>query len=58
LRFPHDAWVVAVAADGPLPQSVPDAVALLDLNDAQGLAEWLLAHAHRFEYPGAPARTE
>ena len=61
LRFPHDPWVVAVAADSALPEPVPASIAVLDLNDAPGLAKWLLGHAKQFEYPAilaAPARTQ
>lgn len=50
LRFPHDPWVVAVAADSDLPQPVPANLALLDLNQAESMADWLLSQASRFEY--------
>ena len=50
LRFPHDPWVVAVAADRALPEPVPASVAVLDLNQAEAMADWLLAHADRFAY--------
>ena len=54
-QYPMDAHVIAVCTDSPalLPQAT--ALPLLDLNDPEAVAAFLLAHAARFEYraPGA-----
>lgn len=42
--YPHDARVVAVAADHPRPDGLRDSVAWLDLNQPQEVLAWLLAH--------------
>jgi len=50
LRYPEDDLVAAIATDSPrqLPPDVPRPV--LDLNDAEAVAEWLVTHGYRFEY--------
>ena len=49
-RYREDDFVVAVATDSPeqLPYATQRPV--LDLNDAQGVVNWLTAHAARFDY--------
>jgi molybdopterin-guanine dinucleotide biosynthesis protein MobB len=42
LLHPEDPHIVAVACDGPLPQS---RVPVIDLNDIEGIADWLLEHS-------------
>lgn len=48
--YPHDDFIVAIATDSPaqLPQSTLRPV--LDLNDADALAQWLTDNQDRFEY--------
>ncbi len=49
-NYPNDDFIVAIATDSPgqLPQATARPV--LDLNDAQALARWLMASEARFEY--------
>lgn len=49
-RYVDDDFIVAIATDSPdkLPQATLRPV--LDLNDPEGLADWLMANAGRFEY--------
>jgi molybdopterin-guanine dinucleotide biosynthesis protein B len=49
-RYPDDDFVVAIATDSPgaLPQSTLRPV--LDLNDAQAVAQWLVDNGDRFDY--------
>jgi molybdopterin-guanine dinucleotide biosynthesis protein B len=53
-QYPHDPHVVAVCTDSPahLPETTD--LPLLDLNDPEVVAAFLLRHAERFEYPGLP----
>ena len=48
-NYPNDDFIVAIATDSPgqLPQATARPV--LDLNDAQALARWLMASEARFE---------
>ena len=50
VRYPDDEFIVAVATDAPaaLPQATLRPV--LDLNQPEIVAQWLLDQAHRFEY--------
>lgn len=50
VRYVEDDFIAAIATDSP--QQLPQATALdvLDLNDAEAMADWLLRHAARFEY--------
>lgn len=51
VRYPEDDFVVAVATDAPRQQlPVPTQLPLLDLNAPAQVVDWLLEHAHRFEY--------
>lgn len=49
-RYPDDEFIVAIATDGPdrLPQATLRPV--LDLNDPDAVAQWLVENDHRFEY--------
>jgi molybdopterin-guanine dinucleotide biosynthesis adapter protein len=49
-RYPDDDFVAAVATDEPtrLPQATLRPV--LDLNDPDGVAQWLVDNGDRFEY--------
>ncbi|HEX2543572.1 MAG TPA: molybdopterin-guanine dinucleotide biosynthesis protein B [Ramlibacter sp.] len=50
VRYPDDDFVAAIATDSPdrLPQETLRPV--LDLNDADAVAQWLVDNGHRFEY--------
>ena len=50
VRYPDDHFVVAVATDTPhhLPQSTQ--LPVLDLNAPGEVVDWLIQHAHRFDY--------
>lgn len=56
-RFPQDPHVVALATDdvAALPVQPPAHMALLDLNQPEQIADWMLANASRFEYQGVNA---
>lgn len=49
-RYPHDPFIAAVATDSP--DRLPEATArpVLDVNDPDTLADWLLQNAERFDY--------
>ena len=49
-RYPDDDFVVAIVTDSPerLPQATLRPV--LDLNDPDGVAQWLVENQHRFDY--------
>ncbi len=49
-HYPDDPYVVAVATDAPQNLPVPTGLPVFDLDDAQGLADFLLQHAVRHEY--------
>jgi molybdopterin-guanine dinucleotide biosynthesis protein B len=52
-RYMDDDFIVAIATDSPdqLPQST--ALDVLDLNDADAVADWMMRYAGRFEYSPA-----
>ena len=54
VRYPDDEFIVAIATDSP--QALPEATLrpVLDLNDAEAIAQWLVDNGHRFDY--APER--
>jgi len=54
VRYPADHLVMAIATDAPgqLPEATLRPV--LDLNDAQALAQWLIDNQERLVYSGAP----
>jgi molybdopterin-guanine dinucleotide biosynthesis protein B len=49
-RYPHDPFIAAVATDSP--DRLPEATLrpVLDVNDPDTLADWLLQNAERFDY--------
>lgn len=49
-RYPGDDYIVAIATDSS--QQLPQAtgLALLDLNNPDAVAEWLVVHGRRFDY--------
>ena len=49
-RYVHDPFIAAIATDSP--ERLPEATQrpVLDLNDAEAVADWLLANVVRFEY--------
>ena len=50
VRYPDDEFIVAIATDSP--QALPEATLrpVLDLNDADAVAQWLVDNGDRFEY--------
>jgi len=50
VRYPHDDFIAAVATDSPEQLPEPTRLDVLDLNDIEAVADWLLAHAERFDY--------
>ncbi len=57
LRYPHDAWVRAVATDAPQLLQPAPRQPVLDLNRPAQIADWLLAHPAWFG-AGSPAATQ
>ncbi|MGE4242501.1 molybdopterin-guanine dinucleotide biosynthesis protein B [Ramlibacter sp.] len=49
-RYPDDDFIVAIATDTPERLPVPTQRPVLDLNDADGMAQWLVDQGHRFDY--------
>ena len=49
-RYPDDHFVVAIATDSPAQLPHPTQRPVLDLNDVDAVADWLIANADRFEY--------
>jgi len=51
VRYPQDARVLAIVTDSP--QALPQATLcpVLDLNDAEAVAAWLIDNQDRFDYP-------
>lgn len=50
VRYPDDDFVVAVATDDPGTLPVPTGLPVLDLNDADAVAGWLIDSQKRFGY--------
>jgi len=50
VRYPDDDFIVAVATDSPQQLPTPTGLDVLDLNAPQAVADWLIAHASRFDY--------
>lgn len=50
VRYPDDDFIAAVATDAPSALPIPTGLDLLNLNDPDAVAEWLVAHGERFEY--------
>ena len=49
-RYPEDDFVVAIATDAPGKLPEPTARTVLDLNDPDAVAQWLVDNQDRFEY--------
>ncbi len=49
-QYPDDPFVVAVCTDAPALLPQPTGLPVLDLNNADTVAEFLLAHSGRYEY--------
>ncbi len=49
-RYPDDDFVVAIATDAPAALPVPTLRPVLDLNDAEAIAQWLIDNGERFDY--------
>jgi molybdopterin-guanine dinucleotide biosynthesis protein B len=50
VRYPDDDFIAAVATDDAHQLPVPTGLDVLDLNDPDAVAEWLVAHGERFDY--------
>lgn len=49
-RYMDDDFITAIATDSPQAMPEPTGLAVLDLNDADAVATWLLSQGTRFEY--------
>lgn len=49
-RYGDDEFIVAIATDSPQSLPYPTELPVLDLNDPERVAHWLLQHQDRFEY--------
>jgi molybdopterin-guanine dinucleotide biosynthesis protein B len=49
-QYPYDPYVVAISTDSPAELPVPTQLPLLDLNDADAVATFLLGNPARYEY--------
>jgi molybdopterin-guanine dinucleotide biosynthesis protein B len=49
-RYADDPYIVALATDSPDQLPTPTLRPVLDLNQAEHLADWLLQNAERFDY--------
>jgi molybdopterin-guanine dinucleotide biosynthesis protein B len=49
-RYPHDAFIVAIATDVPDRLPEPTLRPVLDLNDPDAVAQWLVDNQDRFSY--------
>ena len=50
VRYPDDDFIAAVATDDAHQLPVPTGLDVLDLNDPDAVAGWLVAHGERFDY--------
>lgn len=50
VRYINDDFIAAIATDSPQQLPQPTALDVLDLNDPDAVAEWLMHYAGRFEY--------
>ena len=64
-QYPNDPFVVAISTDSPAQLPVPTGLPILDLNDPDAVAHFLLGHPERYEYrsplfddPAAPAHAD
>jgi len=49
-RYPDDEFIVAIATDEPGRLPEPTLRPVLDLNDPDAVAQWLVDNGHRFDY--------
>lgn len=49
-HYPQDHFIAAIATDSPDHLPEPTGLDILDLNDADAVAQWLLSQGARFEY--------
>ncbi|HSH90080.1 MAG TPA: molybdopterin-guanine dinucleotide biosynthesis protein B [Ramlibacter sp.] len=49
-RYPDDDFIAAIATDSPAELPEPTARPVLDLNDVDAVAQWLVENGHRFDY--------
>jgi len=49
-RYIEDPFIVGVATDDPAGLPRPTELPIFDLDDVDGIGDWLLRHADRFEY--------
>jgi molybdopterin-guanine dinucleotide biosynthesis protein B len=49
-RYAEDEFIVAVATDDPRNLPLPTSLPLFDLEDIDGIVDWLLLNADRFDY--------
>jgi molybdopterin-guanine dinucleotide biosynthesis protein B len=49
-RYMDDDFIAAIATDSPQDLPVPTGLAVLDLNNADAVADWLLSQGERFDY--------
>jgi molybdopterin-guanine dinucleotide biosynthesis protein B len=49
-RYPDDDFIVAIATDAPDRLPEPTLRPVLDLNDADAVAQWLVDNGERFDY--------
>jgi molybdopterin-guanine dinucleotide biosynthesis protein B len=49
-RYPDDDFIVAIATDSPTRLPVPTLRPVLDLNEVDAVAQWLVDHQDRFDY--------
>ncbi len=50
VQYPNDPFIVAIATDSPEALPQPTQLPVLDLNDADAVAAWLLAQSDRHDY--------
>lgn len=50
VRYPEDDFIAAVATDDAARLPVPTGLDVLDLNDPDAVAQWLVTHGERFDY--------
>jgi len=57
-QYPADSHIVAVCTDSPAALPQPTTLPLLDLNDPDAVADFLLSHPERYEYIAPRDRAE
>lgn len=50
VRYPDDDFITAIATDSPDALPTPTGLPVLDLNDPQAVAEWLMSQGERLTY--------